>query len=150
MDFVDVCSQLSVVSLPSLFGLDPAELDEEGTVSICAIHAIFLIFSASENVETLEAKSQTKAALSMDDYNDELTMARLSDPNVTVNYIDHEDPFSLMDNMSGAPNIFRLSYNAWVGCGDDIYVLPCLQYGDVRIQPTQNRDGTCKPHDSLL
>jgi hypothetical protein len=31
MDFVDVSSQLNVVSLPSLFGLDPAEIEEEGT-----------------------------------------------------------------------------------------------------------------------
>jgi ATP-dependent helicase IRC3 len=62
---------------------------------------------------------------------------------LSVTYVDHEDPFSLMDNMSGVPNMFRITQNAWVGCGDDIYVLPCLQYGDVRIQSRESPEGKC-------
>lgn len=115
MDFVDVTSRLNVVSLPSLFGLDPAEIEDE------------------ENVETLEAKSQAK----------NMPMAG-SDPQhaglESVTYTDFNDPFLLMDNMFSAPNMFRISHNAWVGCGDNIYVLPCLQYGDVRIQLIQDKD----------
>ncbi|KAJ3563441.1 hypothetical protein NP233_g8939 [Leucocoprinus birnbaumii] len=125
MDFVDVSSELNVVSLPSLFGLDPAEIDDE------------------ENVETLEAKSQTKRPPILD--SDGISSSGgLSDQryqNLSVTYTDHEDAFSLMDNLSGAPNIFRISYNAWVGCGGDIYVLPCLQFGDVRIQPSKDEEG---------
>ncbi|KXN90077.1 Putative mitochondrial ATP-dependent helicase irc3 [Leucoagaricus sp. SymC.cos] len=125
MDFVDVSSQLNVVSLPSLFGLDPAELEEE------------------ENVETLQAKSHAKTSPTLHTGDDD-TFDHLSDPRfskLTVTYVDHEDPFSLMDNMSDAPNMFRFSQNSWVWCGDDIYVLPCLQFGDVRIQPRQSENG---------
>lgn len=34
MDFVDVSTKLNVVSLPSLFGLDPAEIEDEGMAFI--------------------------------------------------------------------------------------------------------------------
>lgn len=40
MDFVDVATQLNVVSLPSLFGLDPAEIEVEGIVMTGAPKAI--------------------------------------------------------------------------------------------------------------
>ncbi|KAF5355713.1 hypothetical protein D9756_003723 [Leucocoprinus leucothites] len=130
MDFVDLSSELNVVSLPTLFGLDPAEIEDEAFIN-------------SENVETLEAKSQAKTAPILGPDGTHIT-GGLSDPrygDLSVTYTDHEDPFSLMDNMSGAPNMFRISYNAWVGCGNNIYVLPCLQHGDVRIQPVEDEDG---------
>ncbi|KAF9453867.1 P-loop containing nucleoside triphosphate hydrolase protein [Macrolepiota fuliginosa MF-IS2] len=124
MDFVDVSTRLNVVSLPGLFGLDPAEIEDE------------------ENVGTLESKSQAKTTPSVPGFDDDLDY--LSDPryaNATITYIDHDNPFSLMDNGSGAPNLFRLSQNAWVGCGNDIYVLACLQHGDVRIQSKKDDEG---------
>jgi len=133
MDFVDVTSRLNVVSLPSLFGLDPAEIEDEGMGPTSILTLPLLTFLYLENVETLEAKSLAKNALSSD-----LQQAGLK----SVTYTDFDDPFSLMDNMFSAPNIFRISHNAWVGCGDNIYVLACLQYGDIRIQPTQDDNGT--------
>lgn len=53
----------------------------------------------------------------------------------SVTYIDHDNPFSLVHSASGAPHITRLSRNAWVGCGDNVYVLECLGKGYIRIQP---------------
>ncbi|XP_006454300.1 hypothetical protein AGABI2DRAFT_114052 [Agaricus bisporus var. bisporus H97] len=121
LDFVDVTTQINVISLPSLFGLDPLEVAVE------------------ENVETLEFKSQAKAEMSTSQTTDHLSDPQFAD--ATITYIDYEDPFSLMKDSSNAPNMFRLSRNAWVGCGDNIYVLPCLQFGDVRIQPVQSEEG---------
>ena len=53
----------------------------------------------------------------------------------SVTYTDYENPFSLVDQSSGAPHIAKLSSNAWVGCGNDIYVLECLGKGHIRIEP---------------
>jgi ATP-dependent helicase IRC3 len=53
-----------------------------------------------------------------------------------ITYIEHENPFSTVDNASGAPHTSQLSSNAWVGCGGDIYVLECLGRGFIRIEPT--------------
>lgn len=89
-------------------------------------------------------KSQTKTEPLVGSH----SLDYLSDPryaDATITYIDHEDPFSLINDSSGAPNMFKLSHNAWVGCGDGIYVLPCLQYGDVRIQPKQDDEGMISP-----
>lgn len=59
----------------------------------------------------------------------------------TVTYTDYENPFSLVDQSSGAPHISKLSSNAWVGCGDDIYVLDCLGKGHIRIEPVNANKG---------
>lgn len=54
----------------------------------------------------------------------------------SVTYIDYDDPFSLVNQSLGtSPHIAQLSRNAWVGCGDDIYVLECLGKGHLRIEP---------------
>ncbi len=54
----------------------------------------------------------------------------------SVTYIDYDNPFSLVNqNLGTSPHIAQLSKNAWVGCGDDIYVLECLGKGHVRIEP---------------
>lgn len=55
----------------------------------------------------------------------------------SVTYTDYDDPFSLQHNASGSPHIATLSTNAWVGCGDDIYVLECLGKGHIRIEPAK-------------
>jgi ATP-dependent helicase IRC3 len=59
----------------------------------------------------------------------------------SISYIDYENPFSLVDQSSGAPHIAKLSSNAWVGCGGDIYVLECLGKGHIRIEPLEADEG---------
>jgi ATP-dependent helicase IRC3 len=63
----------------------------------------------------------------------------------SVTYIDHEDPFSLVDGSSGAPHIITLSKNAWVGCGENVYVLECLGKGYMRIE-LKEQDGISIVH----
>lgn len=59
----------------------------------------------------------------------------------SVTYTDYENPFALVDESSGAPHIAKLSGNAWVGCGGDVYVLECLGKGHIRIEPAQADEG---------
>jgi ATP-dependent helicase IRC3 len=59
----------------------------------------------------------------------------------SVTYTDYENPFSLVDQSSGAPHIAKLSSNAWVGCGGEIYVLECLGKGHIRIEPVEADEG---------
>lgn len=59
----------------------------------------------------------------------------------SVTYTDYEDPFSMVNESSGAPHISKLSQYAWVGCGGDIYVLECLGKGHLRIEPVERGEG---------
>jgi ATP-dependent helicase IRC3 len=67
-----------------------------------------------------------------------------------VTYIDHEDPFSLVGESSGAPHIATLSQHAWVGCGGDVYVLECLGKGHMRIEPAKEQDGMSIPSGRIF
>lgn len=67
----------------------------------------------------------------------------------SVTYIDHEDPFSSVNESSGAPHIVTLSKNAWVGCGGDVYVLECLGKGYMRIE-LKEHDGTSIAQGSIF
>ena len=58
----------------------------------------------------------------------------------SVTYIDYEDPWSFTHNSSGAPHIRKLSQNAWVGCGGDVYLLELLGKGYIRIEPVEATD----------
>jgi ATP-dependent helicase IRC3 len=60
----------------------------------------------------------------------------------SMTYIDYEDPFALVHSSSGAPQIHKMSPHAWVGCGEDVYVLECLGKGWIRIEPTYNEKRT--------
>lgn len=64
----------------------------------------------------------------------------------SVTYLDYDNPFAMVDSFSGAPHISRLSPNAWVGCGSDIYVLECLGKGYVQIEPNPQGEGEYSIH----
>jgi len=121
IDFVDSVGRVAgVVSTPHLFGLDPSEVIDD------------------ESLEELEERADKAIDL--------VTMRSTSDTKQTVpepksvTYIDYEDPFALVHQASGAPHIQKLSANAWVGCGGDVYVLECLGKGFVRIEPAEDED----------
>lgn len=65
------------------------------------------------------------------------TISTVPDPK-SVTYIDYDDPFVLVHEASGAPHIIHLSRNAWVGCGDDLYILDCLGNGFIKIEPAHD------------
>ncbi|THH01805.1 hypothetical protein EW026_g935 [Hermanssonia centrifuga] len=120
IDFVDSTSRVpGVVSTPTLFGLDPAELIDD------------------ESIESLEER--VNQAKDIEDIQSPGNMNMVPEPK-SVTYIEHDDPFSLADGASGAPHIRTLSRNAWVGCGGDIYILECMGKGYIRIEPNTSED----------
>jgi ATP-dependent helicase IRC3 len=65
----------------------------------------------------------------------------------SVTYVDYDNPFSLVNQSLGtSPHIAQLSKNAWVGCGDDIYVLECLGKGHIRIDPVPDGERDLQFH----
>ncbi|KAJ6604602.1 P-loop containing nucleoside triphosphate hydrolase protein [Mycena vulgaris] len=116
IDFVDSASRVSgIVSVPTLFGLDPdaVSIDDETTESLEKRAADYIALDSTDNIP--EPRS--------------------------VTYKDYDDPFSLVNQASGAPQITKLSSHAWVGCGADIYILECLGKGHVRIEPFEDESG---------
>ncbi|KAK7468850.1 putative ATP-dependent helicase IRC3 [Stygiomarasmius scandens] len=121
VDFVDSLTRVSgVVSSPTLFGLDPNEVAED------------------ESMESLEQRA-SEIIGSSDSMND------IPEP-TSVTYTDYDDPFSFVQGSSGTPaHVAQLSTNAWVGCGNEIYVLECLGKGFVRIEHSEGDEKT-EPH----
>lgn len=62
----------------------------------------------------------------------------------SVTYIDYEDPFAFTGDNTGAPHVRKLSPNAWVGCGGEVYLLECMGKGYIRIEFMEDpEDGSC-------
>lgn len=92
-----------------------------------------ILILVDETLESLEEKSSAQIA-SQDADN-------VPDPE-SVTYTDYEDPFAFVSEFSGlSPHINQLSSYAWVGCGNDIYVLECLGKGFIRIEKVEATDG---------
>ncbi|KAH8120198.1 P-loop containing nucleoside triphosphate hydrolase protein [Phellopilus nigrolimitatus] len=116
IDFVDSTNRVpGVVSIPTLFGLDPDAIINDET---------------SESLEE-RAESLMSAVYDSDD---------VPEP-TSVTYVDYDNPFDLVQDTSGAPHINKLSRFSWVGCGSDIYVLECMGKGFIRIEPDIDDDG---------
>ncbi|KAJ7092677.1 P-loop containing nucleoside triphosphate hydrolase protein [Mycena epipterygia] len=118
IDFVDSASRVSgIVSVPTLFGLDPNEVSVDDAT-----------------IEDLEKRAEDSIALDSTD--------NIPEPR-SVTYKDYDDPFALVSESSGTPpQVAKISRHAWVGCGEDVYVLECLGKGFVRIEPFEDEDGT--------
>jgi ATP-dependent helicase IRC3 len=57
----------------------------------------------------------------------------------SVTYIDYDNPFTLLkESIEASPHMRQLSKNAWVDCGEGIYVLECLGKGHIRIEPVSD------------
>ncbi|KAI0788480.1 P-loop containing nucleoside triphosphate hydrolase protein [Abortiporus biennis] len=124
IDFVDSLSRVpGVVSTPTLFGLDPSEIVDDQTT------------------EELEQRADALYDADLSSASGSDTKDNIPEPK-TVTYTDHEDPFALVHEASGAPHIQQMSKNAWVGCGGDVYVLECLGKGYIRIEPVSDKKST--------
>ncbi|KAI0825051.1 P-loop containing nucleoside triphosphate hydrolase protein [Trametes gibbosa] len=118
IDFVDLHERAAgVISAPTLFGLDPSELGEDETIE-----------TIEQRMVTLEAEND------IDDMPVNDTTSRSIPTPKSVTYVDYDDPFVLLDQASGDPNIRKLSRNAWVCCGEGVYILECLGKGYVRVE----------------
>lgn len=137
IDFVDSTNRVAgVVSTPTLFGLDPEELID-GKVHF-RFMKVGLISYIDESVETLEARAQISSL-----HNEQVPVDSRDDiPDPTyITYVDYQNPFALVDGCSGAPHVTKLSANAWVGCGEDIYILECLGKGYIRVERVSADEG---------
>jgi len=116
IDFVESTERVvGLVSVPTLLGLDPSTVVDEETIT------------------ELELRTAATGDSSVTPIGD--NRPSIPDPR-SVTYIDYDNPFSLVNQSLGtSPHIAKLSWNSWVGCGDDIYVLECLGKGHIRIEP---------------
>ncbi|KAG6912005.1 hypothetical protein DXG01_000253 [Tephrocybe rancida] len=117
IDFVDSTTRVAgVVSTPTLFGLSPGEIDID-----------------DETTESLERRVAEAIASS--------DAGNVPEP-VSVTYTEYDNPFSLVGDSSGAPNIATLSKYAWVACGGDVYVLECMGTGHIRVEAMETPEGS--------
>ncbi|KAI0946007.1 hypothetical protein AcV7_010099 [Taiwanofungus camphoratus] len=115
IDFVDSKGHVSdVVCTLTLFGLDPSEVIDDETIGSLRRKAAL---NGSQNVGAVLNRGQSNIPFDLK-------------PIATVDY---EDPNPLVNQGYGAPYVQDLSDFAWVGCGDDTYVLECLSKGHIRI-----------------
>ncbi|KAF9822124.1 hypothetical protein IEO21_00118 [Rhodonia placenta] len=120
IDFVNSQNAVpGVISAPTLFGLDPSEVvDGECTDEMLEQR------KDETNMEAIRGRNNMDPP----------------DPK-SVTYIDYDNPFEFVEEACGAPHILKLSSNAWIGCGDDIYVLECLGKGHIRIERIEGAEG---------
>ncbi|KZT72830.1 P-loop containing nucleoside triphosphate hydrolase protein [Daedalea quercina L-15889] len=119
IDFVDSQNRVAgVVSLPTLLGLDPLEVIDD------------------ESLASLEERAAQSTLADGERSPPHHSAANVPEPK-SVTYVDYENPFAFVDDAFGAPHIRKLSHLAWVGLGDDAYLLECLGQGFVRIERTQ-------------
>ncbi|EMD42116.1 hypothetical protein CERSUDRAFT_147660 [Gelatoporia subvermispora B] len=118
IDFVDSMKRVAgVVSTPTLFGLDPSDVIDNATTDV------------------LEARSKANfPALDGSGYGS--TIPDVPEAKEVI-YEDIDNPFVLVDKASGAPHVSKISTNAWVGCGEDVYVLECMGKGYIRVNKTE-------------
>ncbi|PIL31885.1 transporter [Ganoderma sinense ZZ0214-1] len=101
IDFVDSEERVAgVVSMPTLFGLDPSELTDDETIESLAERRAALVERAAGETELLTPSVTGNIPMPK-----------------SVTYIDHDDPFVLEDQGSGDPSLWKLTQNAWVSCG---------------------------------
>ncbi|KAL4069656.1 DEAD-box family helicase [Scleroderma yunnanense] len=94
-------------------------------------------FKADESPDELESRSHSSRNID-DAVIDSDSSDNIPDP-TSVTYVDYEDPLAFIDGFSGAPHASKLSPNAWVGCGNDNYILECLGRGYIRIEPAHEQ-----------
>lgn len=136
IDFVDSTSRVSgVMSTPTLFGLDPDQISVDGESPTESRLPFKYLSRTDETVESLEQRAAEAIGEVSVDSGDPIPQPK------SVTYLDYENPFSLVNASSGEPQIAKLSSNAWVGCGDNIYVLECLGKGHIRIEPVAANEG---------
>lgn len=124
IDFVDSTNRIvGIVNAPTLFGLDPETVVDHTSVQE---------LEARAEAANREESSVPLAHPTGDN--------RLSVPDPkSVTYVDHDNPFALFNqSIETSPHMVQLSRNAWVDCGEGIYVLECLGKGHIRIEPVSD------------
>jgi ATP-dependent helicase IRC3 len=131
LDFVDSHGRVSgMFSTPSLFGLDPNEI-QTGMYNhhIC----INLIYESGVSLEELMEKRALAEAQDQPPRSTHSIIYNMPDIK-SVTYNDHDDPFSWQHQAITAKNVRALSPLAWVVLHGS-YILETLGRGSLRIEP---------------
>ena len=138
IDFVDSQNRVAgVVSIPTLLGLDPSEIVEGKNDQLQAVS--LLNITVDESLTALQARANEQRDAGIEQASGGVVPDVPTPKSVT--YIDYEDPFSFVDDAFGAPHIRKMSPFAWLGLGDDTYLLECLGKGLVRVEQTTDDTG---------
>ena len=148
IDFVDSMKRVvGVVSAPTLLGLDPAIVVDGATHSLTWFFEMLMPCLDGMTME-LEIRADAATEDSSVTPSEDIRYS-IPEPR-SVTYIDYDNPFSLVNQSLGTtPHIAQLSKNAWVGCGDDIYVLECMGKGHIRIEPVPDSEHDSHVHTSF-
>ncbi|SRR6266478_6140602 len=138
VDFVDSTNRIAgIVNAPTLFGLAPETVVDGASHSFTG-YSNTLTLGLGESAQELEARAE---AANREELNAPYThptddnRPSVPDPK-SVTYIDYDDPFALFDqSIKTSFHTVQLSRNAWVNCGEGIYVLECLGKGHIRVEP---------------
>jgi ATP-dependent helicase IRC3 len=124
---IDMVAALStgVVSTPTLFGLDPAELvDKADTKTLAKL----------KEVKDAEKQREEDASISK-----QKTVAQKLPG--SISFTDYDSVHDLIADTSGDQYIRNLSPNAWVGVGEGRYVLTGKTGNYLVIEPSDTQDG---------
>lgn len=127
---IDMVAALSsgVVSTPTLFGLDPAELvDRAGTKDMAKL---------KERRESEKQREEEAAKLKQKGVKKRLPGS--------VSFTDYDSVHDLIADTSGDQYIRNLSPNAWVGVGEGKYVLTTNAGDYLVIEPSEKEEGFFK------
>jgi ATP-dependent helicase IRC3 len=90
------------------------------------------------SVQDLEARAEAANQEELSVHPDGENRLSVPDPK-SVTYIDYDSPFAIFNqSIEASHHMVRLSKNAWVDCGEGIYVLECLGKGHIRIEPVSD------------
>ena len=126
IDFVDSTSRIDgVVSVPTLFGLNPGEIDIDGErYCFFSVLPFIILATIDETTESLEKQAEAFEAMRT-----KSVSPFVPDP-ISILYTDEDDPFTAQK----PGHINALSKFAWVSCGDEIFVIELLAKGFIRIE----------------
>jgi ATP-dependent helicase IRC3 len=124
---IDMVAALStgVVSTPTLFGLDPAELVEKADTKA--------LTELKERKETEKQRQQESAALKQRTLSKKLPG--------TISFTDYDSVHDLIADTSGDQYIRNLSQYAWVNAGEGKFILTTNSGHYIIIEPSDTAEG---------
>ncbi|EKM53554.1 uncharacterized protein PHACADRAFT_99640 [Phanerochaete carnosa HHB-10118-sp] len=130
IDFADTADRArGVVSISSLFGIDLAEVIEGVPIMVAAnpiFTAYILLDKSAEELSERETGQSPKRQIS-----------NAIRPQ-SLNFAEYDNTISFARAVS---IVRRYSSLAWVDCGDDLYVLSCMDSGYVHVQAVRTSEG---------
>lgn len=67
--------------------------------------------------------------------------ADINRPTAHLTITEYDSIFEVVDDCSGTKDLHRISHNAWVSVGDNVYILS-IKGGSIKVE--KDNDGQCK------